>query len=49
MTGKIFNTVLIAAVCSVLVTIAAFGIFAAVYIKEHGYSDVEEVLLFLLL
>lgn len=46
MTGKIFNTVLIAAVCSVLVTIAAFGIFAAVYIKEHGYSDVEEVLLF---
>lgn len=46
MTGKIFNTVLIAAVCSVLVTIAAFGIFAAVYIKEHSNADVQEVVVF---
>lgn len=47
MTGKIFNTVLIAAVCSVLVTIAAFGIFSAVYIKNNTGASAKETALLL--
>jgi len=46
MTGKLFNTILIAAVSSVLVTIAAFGIFYAVYLKNVIGADGKEVLLF---
>ena len=46
MTGKLFNTILIAAVSSVLVTIAAFGIFYAVYLKNEIGADGKEVLLF---
>lgn len=46
MTGKIFNTVLIAAVSSVLVTIAAFGIFAAVYMKNNVGAQMREIALF---
>ena len=46
MTGKLFNTILIAAVSSVLVTIAAFGIFYAVYLKNEIGTDGKEVLLF---
>ena len=44
MTGKLFNTILIAAVSSVLVTIAAFGIFYAVYLKNEIGADGKEVL-----
>lgn len=46
MTGKLFNTILIAAVSSVLATIAAFGIFYAVYLKNVIGADGKEVLLF---
>lgn len=46
MTGKLFNTILIAAVSSVLVTIAAFGIFYAVYLKNDAGANGKEVLLF---
>ena len=46
MTGKLFNTILIAAVSSVLVTIAAFGIFYAVYLKNEIGANGKEVLLF---
>lgn len=46
MTGKLFNTILIAAVSSVLATIAAFGIFYAVYLKNEIGADGKEVLLF---
>ncbi len=45
MTGKIFNTVLIASVCSVLVTIAAFGILAAVYLKNDPGMEIQRLVL----
>lgn len=46
MTGKIFNTMLIATGCSVLVSIAAFAIFAAVYIRDLEGADMSRVALF---
>lgn len=46
MTGKIFNTTLIAAVCSVLAAYAAFGIFIAVNFNNNGGAGKKEILLF---
>lgn len=46
MTGKIFNTTLIAAACSVLAAYAAFGIFIAVNFNNNGGAGKKEILLF---